>query len=58
MFAAAEEVLQVLDVELISLLISWFDACRVTLSFYPHRASSKICLTTAAMESTSFGMLL
>ena len=31
-----------------------YDACDVTLSVYPHRASLKICLTTVGIEPTTF----
>ena len=37
-----------------------YDACDVTLSVYPHRATgqaSKICLTTVGIEPTTFGIL-
>ena len=35
-----------------------YDACDVTLSVYPHRASlMKICLTTVGIEPTTFGIL-
>ena len=29
--------------------------CGVTLRLYPHRASTKICLTTVGIEPTTFG---
>ena len=32
--------------------------CGVTLSVYPHRASSKICLTTKGIELVTFGLLV
>ena len=34
-----------------------YDVCDVTLSVYPHQASSKICLTTVGIEPTTFGIL-
>ena len=34
-----------------------YDACDVTPSVYPHRASLKICLTTVGIEPTTFGIL-
>ena len=34
-----------------------YDACDVSLSEYPHRASLKLCLTTVGIETTTFGIL-
>jgi hypothetical protein len=34
-----------------------YDACDVSLSVYPHRASLKLCLTTVGIETTTFGIL-
>jgi hypothetical protein len=34
-----------------------YDACDVTLSVYPHRASMKICLSTVGIEPTTFEIL-
>ena len=35
-----------------------YDACNVTLSVYPHRASLKTCLATEGIEPTTFGILV
>jgi hypothetical protein len=32
------------------------DACDVTLSVHPHRASLKVCLTTVGIEPATFGI--
>ena len=34
-----------------------YDACDVTLSVYPHRASLKICLTTVGIKLARCGTL-